>query len=343
MSRRRRILYSIVVVLAFFGAIEGLLRATGWSKTSIDEVYSDIYDVEYVMSPGSPNPYTMQKETLNANGLRGPSFPLNRPEGVVRVVCLGDSTTFGMGPIEDSYPFMLQKILEEELGTGMAQVLNAGIPGTGFTQQLLFFQRGMRTFKPDVVCLTGGPNYRPDIKRYRDRLKSDTFRRLNTFRGWLAKLDIYRLLRRIIKGGPTEFVLDDAQIQAGPEESGKYLMDYWEDLERMRSIAEEDGFGLVFLNIPHQELMEELEKSGAAPDTPEYMDVVRHFTADHLTPRFARKYGFAFVDTIPGFIGLPVNEDLFFDPNHPARLGNEVIARDVGSAVFKSLNQDKAL
>ncbi|MDP8257283.1 MAG: GDSL-type esterase/lipase family protein [Candidatus Alcyoniella australis] len=340
MGRFRTLLFALVAVLLFFAAVEGLLRLSGWARSPLDEVYSDIYDVEYVMSPGSPNPYNEHKpEKLNIVGLRGETFPIEREPGVLRVICLGDSTTFGMGELEECYPYMLQEQLEQHLGSNKAQVLNAGIPGTGFTQQLLFFQRRMRPYRPDVVALTGGPNYRPDIKQYRDRLKSERFQRLYSMRGWFSRFDTYRLLRRLVKGPAVRFAMDDSQIDPATIETGSYLMDYWEDLAHMRELSQQDGFKLVFLNVPHLELIQEMQSRGVQPGTEQYREVLWMFTPDHVTPRFAEKYGCQFVDSVPEFLLIKADETLFFDPNHPAAKGNRIIARAVAQGILQAIAQ----
>ena len=59
--------------------------------------------------------------STNSLGLRGPE--IDSPKKHLRVLCLGDSVTFGWGVEEqNAYPALLQQKI-------MAEVINAGVPG----------------------------------------------------------------------------------------------------------------------------------------------------------------------------------------------------------------------
>lgn len=70
----------------------------------------------------------------------------------VKIVCLGDSTTFGFpyGP-QDSWV----KMLDEEI---FGEVINKGINGNTTTDMLNRFERAVIVNKPDYVIITGGIN-----------------------------------------------------------------------------------------------------------------------------------------------------------------------------------------
>jgi hypothetical protein len=47
---------------------------------------------------------------MNSLGMRDAEFPRRKPPGVVRILCMGDSTTFGMSErLEDSWPKALER------------------------------------------------------------------------------------------------------------------------------------------------------------------------------------------------------------------------------------------
>jgi lysophospholipase L1-like esterase len=99
--------------------------------------------------------------TTNAQGFRGPAWSPERLGAARRVLCLGDSTTFGYG-VADAETFPRQ--LEGELGTGVA-VFNGGVPGYGTLQELALAPELLAKVRPQVVVLTWLPN---DVLEGRD-------------------------------------------------------------------------------------------------------------------------------------------------------------------------------
>lgn len=88
---------------------------------------------------------------INGQGLRGPEI-LPKPEGMLRVLALGDSFTFGVGAEEDqTYPALLEEILTR--AGRPVHVLNAGVPGYGVPAAVAWFERHGKAFDADVVLL----------------------------------------------------------------------------------------------------------------------------------------------------------------------------------------------
>ncbi len=88
---------------------------------------------------------------VNRAGTRGPEIAPRRP-GVLRILVLGDSLTFGPG-VGDEQAFPLA--LAGELGKRgvAAEGINAGIGGYGPPQEVAWFGRYGRALAPDVVVL----------------------------------------------------------------------------------------------------------------------------------------------------------------------------------------------
>lgn len=89
---------------------------------------------------------------VNAAGLRGP-LPLEpRSQDVPRIVCLGDSHTFGHGvEAQAAWPARLAERLGER-GANV-EVLNAGVDGYDPTQTVVWLQRRILDLEPDLVLL----------------------------------------------------------------------------------------------------------------------------------------------------------------------------------------------
>ncbi len=97
----------------------------------------------------------------NSLGMRGPEVVTPKPDGVVRILCIGDSFTFGRGVERDeTFIQQLQRRLNEAKPTsseprGVAkyELLNAGVVGWGTGNQLIYLQdRGLK-LDPDVILL----------------------------------------------------------------------------------------------------------------------------------------------------------------------------------------------
>lgn len=77
----------------------------------------------------------------------------------VRILCLGDSNTFGLHLERDeAYPDQLQELWNETVGSPRVEVLNLGYPGMDTTRLIRDFDRIWDALAPDVVLLMIGVN-----------------------------------------------------------------------------------------------------------------------------------------------------------------------------------------
>lgn len=81
-----------------------------------------------------------------------------RPGAEVRVLCVGDSNTYGAGvPEEGSYPAQLQALLDER-SPGRFSVINLGTPGMATWQVRERLPAQLARYAPDIVILLAGVN-----------------------------------------------------------------------------------------------------------------------------------------------------------------------------------------
>jgi hypothetical protein len=86
---------------------------------------------------------------INNLGFRGPDIAFEKPANVRRILCLGDSFTFGEGVREsDAWPRQLETLLGAN-----TQVINAGIQGYDLDSEGLLLLLHGRPLKPDVVII----------------------------------------------------------------------------------------------------------------------------------------------------------------------------------------------
>jgi hypothetical protein len=241
--------------------------------------------------------YTYQHPVhVNHLGLRGRDLP-DKTEDEVRVLCLGDSTTYGQGVAEaDTLPVLLEKSLSQNARASTDEtrpprtihVINGGLRAYGTLQELALLQDLAGRIRPDVVVLLWYPNdvERPAIARkYENLARSgpiafDTEARMEglPLALWRAK-QVLRSSALIMEvhdfwAGMTFPRLTPEQI-----ERGFVRLDH--DLGQFGDLARTHGFDFAVATIP---------TSGALRGAGE---------ADPIAGRvgeLARAHGFAFVD-----------------------------------------------
>lgn len=118
----------------------------------------------YVPYPGYVKDGILQH---NEAGYRGAKVPL-RKTGKIRVLCIGGSTTYGLGVDrpDQSYPAQLDSLLnayishDEVLSKkyGGAEVINAGLEAGTSAEEMEQYLLKYRYYRPDVVVVHSGVN-----------------------------------------------------------------------------------------------------------------------------------------------------------------------------------------
>lgn len=81
----------------------------------------------------------------------------DRQDNTFRVICYGDSTTFGWGEDNDkTYPALLAAIASENKLN--IEVINAGQPGFSSYQALIYYQKFLNEFSANLIVLSFGHN-----------------------------------------------------------------------------------------------------------------------------------------------------------------------------------------
>src|SRR5262245_16376866 len=107
-------------------------------------------------------------------------------ENAYRVLCVGDSHTYGaMLPAVDSYPGHLQRLLDEK-SPGTYAVVNLGIPGQNTTQVRNRLHGAIATYRPNLIVVWCGVN-----NAWNRRDSATPW----TLDGVLSHLRLYRLVR----------------------------------------------------------------------------------------------------------------------------------------------------
>jgi lysophospholipase L1-like esterase len=156
----------LVGVVAIFEAACRLAPLPGLSRAELDPTKSQLENSRVVPHPylayaGRPDfrVEPTEKSPLlvshNSLGLNGPEATWEKPEGVYRIVCLGGSSTYGIGPSSTftNWPVILQQELNLRGLAKPVEVLNLGLQGySTFESQINLALRGVE-FRPDLVLV----------------------------------------------------------------------------------------------------------------------------------------------------------------------------------------------
>ena len=94
---------------------------------------------------------------INEDGYRGERVSIVKPKNTIRILCLGDSTTFGLCiPVEHTYPYLLQDKLQAKFAELKIEVLNAGVPSTNSIEAKRRYQVKFTHYNPDIILWRSG-------------------------------------------------------------------------------------------------------------------------------------------------------------------------------------------
>jgi hypothetical protein len=100
----------------------------------------------------SPERAVVQR--TNAQRLRGPPCAVPKPVGTLRLLCVGDSHTFGDGVADDeSWPAHLGRELSRRHPGRALEVINAGVNGYETVQEVLWIEQHLLALEPDGILL----------------------------------------------------------------------------------------------------------------------------------------------------------------------------------------------
>lgn len=96
------------------------------------------------------------EDDVSEHGWRLPVHALEKPTGCFRIVCIGDSTTFGLHcPWNGTWPCQLEVLCNQDSEWTRThkptEVLNLGVPGYGPDQGLITLKKYGLAYQPDVV------------------------------------------------------------------------------------------------------------------------------------------------------------------------------------------------
>lgn len=144
----------IVDMLAFLGRNSAPIRADAsfvWSGEPLATQTQSVNAQAY----GSTTTWSMEN---NSQGFRGREREGDSAgDDVYRILCIGDSVTFGSSvDQDDSYPAQLVGVMRGLKPEMTFEVINAGVPGWSWIQSVRFLELRGLALEPDLVIMAQG-------------------------------------------------------------------------------------------------------------------------------------------------------------------------------------------
>lgn len=322
-------LLSLASVLLLFSLFEIGLRLFGgnlWSVVLIGEWEWIVSDP--LLGWANRPDLATEEYRINSLGFRGGEITRRKPAGVVRIVCLGDSGTFGLRKQEpgirawDNYPAYLGKLME---ASGNFEIVNAGVIGYSSSHGLRQLVLRVIDLDPDVVTVRFGfnahsPSWRPSLRVAEPGSPSA--------RALLYGSADWGLVRLFLLGRQKLLFMHPAPLTV-PWAS---LERFEQDLERFVELSRERGFRLLMLDYPLRPLErgESLDEHESAyplmgvEDLPELHRVHAPFQA--TIRKVAARSGTPFIDTETACLASAERCYNDYDLVHPNGFGARLIA-----------------
>ena len=246
-------------------------------------------------------------QDFNRDGLRDRPHPLDKPAGVYRVVCLGDSVTFGYGFTRaEAWPQALQDAADAH-GPGV-EVFSVALPGWSTRQERYAYERIARRYRPDAVVLAVVLN---DMEDLHNNLSQPP-------RLLVALFKHSALVRRVTNAEGREIrSVDELFVQP---ESRAVTSGYERLFAEIRRLAEDvraDGAALHVLVLP------DADQVGPHPPPP---------LPQERIVAFARSEGLGAIDALGDL--RTVGPDGFLDRLHLTPRGSARVAETVRAAAI---------
>lgn len=188
----------------------------------------------------------------------------------IRIVCVGDSHTFGVGTAARyAYPKQLEQLLNINNPTQRFSVVNLGVPGASTKHQAQELGAFIQRYDAQLVILLTGRNNANEVERWADSVvRNRIISRLDSLR---SPKFLTALFDRLVKGNTQQ--RDDYLFQHGQRYTD-YLIFY---LEQVRRLCREKGVKLILLSYYNSsdDIIKDFARSRSIP----YFDFTVYFNS----------------------------------------------------------------
>ncbi|MBU9888724.1 MAG: hypothetical protein KTQ49_02505 [Candidatus Omnitrophica bacterium] len=242
--------------------------------------------------------------------------PKEKEPGEIRIICIGDSTTYSVAVnYDDSWVALLGEKLKQRYPEKKLRVLNAGVPGASSKQIKRFFQFYLAPYRPDILIWRGGQGLSDtySVNKTADSVRTFLWRCLYESR-------LFRVICVLLDKaeGRTANGVFYFMTHSDPQFFSKGRVERFNsDYDMVKKIAQDHGARYVLqVEYPNQEAM---EMPGA-----EFMDRASN-DLDPNVPMWA-----PFKD----YKKKNPSKELFVDPVHLTEAGEAITAEGVAKFII---------
>jgi lysophospholipase L1-like esterase len=332
---RRNLALAVIGVLLAVVCVELGLRAAAFSDRIAGPPIGPWKWIRYdpVLGYGNVPGFRVPElgVAIDSLGFRGPEIARGKAAGTVRVVCVGDSTTFGIWVErpnemhgEAPYPAELERLAR---GDGLpVEVVNAGVLGQTTSGAIVQLLTQILALGPDVVTVRLGNNdhawSHSPIAPLATRLEYPIFRAMPPF---VWRLETARLVAHAYRQAiARRRAWAPGAVNVTPER-------FDENLRRFVTVARERGIHLAFVDFPYREL-----ERGPSPGErfPNALQNVANLEELHrlhdgyqaIVARVAAETDTPLVRTIDALRNAPTPTFSSYDLSHPNGAGYRIVA-----------------
>ena len=271
---KKKVLFATLITLTFFVCLEAAVRVGAYFVYHRSP-YFLFYGFKSAMADDDPEGHSAARAGyfkfppsrvlhqygmfsqptpigIDSLGFRGADFLPTKPPNVFRVICMGESSTFGFFDRDEfTYPATLERLFRERRGKGGSQVevINTGIPHANSDNILAMFRTELLSYGPDVITVYAGYNdaaYMMDENTIQEALR------------WMhGHFATYVALKRLVTylGGPemhSRWSRYLASVDSGQvlHQIDLHVARYERNLRDVVALAKANGIRVVFIKQP---------------------------------------------------------------------------------------------
>lgn len=363
MSKRNTIFYCCLVLcnIAFFFFLEWG-ASTAVQKFGIKSSETRIFgakngrDGDFIVQVDERLGYRITPKNNDASMVEdstGRVFPRQKPQGTYRIICLGGSTTYGVGADRtNAYPIILEDLLRLIYSHCNIQfeVLNFGVMGYHSWHSRIRLKEELLPLNPDLVLTMDAVNDLVCSLTADNSLAFAQEKNLllgltntETNAGFLTRVDtfcskhlnLYVLLKNLGN------MLSQGQISPTDLERKIKAFGYYDNIVTMAQESQRHQIDFGIINYPW------LAQPSISPDAPELLrnasSSLYLFGRDwfpNTNADIAKKTNTAFINPQPQFDAMIAQtskhgNELYFDEIHFTKFGNLILASEVFQGLTK--------